>query len=621
MTTGQYSDLNSALQALFAELKRKATPMFHCSDAAPKDTKQYLLSVPASCTRIKQAADEFKAANGSSVVIQHSQVNFRISMQSVRCAIPMFAYEGLKTYESTYYQSTPEARLGCRLYDGPKAQWEHLPSPIPRRSRGGLLDAVPQTIRTLEEAREKSFYALLDTPALKLEKVTNARDYNCVFYPSQRLDACGVWQMWQDANLKGYDGEWDRKEIEEVLAKLRNYRENGLPGDTEIVTEVGGGAVIRKVMILQECWKFADGAYKNKIENMLESPEKEEEYRKACLQIAVEFYLSSMPTFEQGEEELKKYGQLDDQIARLQAILDDMDRLPAECKQIIQILLTGQVALSEQGDSFLYKDPDGKLVSDVAIKCPNTVIKEWELLRQLRELENDENPHRSAVAKRIVKQAMTAYNAVKSSKDRDQMQAMQAALAELDKRVKTCCNRHTSALASGDSSGYTYTAKGLEFYETRARCITELSDELTDMMPAPAYTPAPAPVVTGGGGAPWTCASCGAQNAPNAKFCSNCGSKPAPAPAASGFCPNCGAQNAPGAKFCGGCGAKLGEPAPVLGLCPACGAQNDPNAKFCNSCGTKLGGAPVTPPGLCTACGTQNAPGAKFCGGCGNTLN
>ena len=362
VTTGQYADLNAALQALFAELKRKATPMFHCSDAAPQNTKQYLLSVPASCTRIKEAADAFKAANGSSVVIQHSQVNFRISMQSVRCAIPMFAYEGLKTYESTYYQSTPEARLGCRLYDGPKAQWEHLPSPIPRRSRGGLLDSVPQTIRTLEEKREKSFYALLDTPALKLEKVDNAHDYNCVFYPSQRLDACGVWQMWQDANLKGYDGEWDRKKIEEVLAKLRNYRANGLPGDTEIVTEVGGGAVIRKVMILQECWKFADGAYKSKIENMLDGPEKEAEFRKACLQVAVEFYLSSMPTFEQGEKELEKYGELDTQIARLQAILDDMDRLPAECKQIIQILLTEQVALSEQGDRFLYKDPDGKLV-------------------------------------------------------------------------------------------------------------------------------------------------------------------------------------------------------------------------------------------------------------------
>ena len=181
---------------------------------------------------------------------------------------------------------------------------------------------------------------------------------------------------------------------------------------------------------------------------------------------------------------------------------------------------------------------------------------------------------------------MTAYTAVKSSKDRDQMQAMQAALAELDKRVKTCCNRHTSALASGDSNGYTYTAKGLEFYETMARCITELTDELTDMMPAPAYAPMPTPVPTPVPGG-WTC-TCGTQNAHGAKFCSNCGSKPAPAAAPSGFCPNCGAQNAPGAKFCNGCGAKLGEPAPVPGLCPSCGFQNDPNAKFCNGCGNTL---------------------------------
>src|SRR5436853_864308 len=51
-----------------------------------------------------------------------------------------------------------------------------------------------------------------------------------------------------------------------------------------------------------------------------------------------------------------------------------------------------------------------------------------------------------------------------------------------------------------------------------------------------------------------TCSSCGAENRPGRKFCSNCGSPLAV------VCPNCGAANEPGDRFCGECGRSL-EPA------------------------------------------------------------
>ena len=44
-------------------------------------------------------------------------------------------------------------------------------------------------------------------------------------------------------------------------------------------------------------------------------------------------------------------------------------------------------------------------------------------------------------------------------------------------------------------------------------------------------------------------------------------------------CTNCGAENAPGAKFCHNCGAGL--PA----KCATCGAEQPAGAKFCNNCG------------------------------------
>ncbi|MFL5735978.1 MAG: AAA family ATPase [Actinomycetota bacterium] len=57
-----------------------------------------------------------------------------------------------------------------------------------------------------------------------------------------------------------------------------------------------------------------------------------------------------------------------------------------------------------------------------------------------------------------------------------------------------------------------------------------------------------------------TCSTCGAENRPGRKFCSNCGSALAIA------CPNCGAANEAGDRFCGECGTALrsdGASAPV----------------------------------------------------------
>ncbi len=47
-------------------------------------------------------------------------------------------------------------------------------------------------------------------------------------------------------------------------------------------------------------------------------------------------------------------------------------------------------------------------------------------------------------------------------------------------------------------------------------------------------------------------------------------------------CPTCGKENAPEQKFCGECGAQLGA------VCPACQAPNPPENKFCGECGAPL---------------------------------
>src|SRR5688572_13555681 len=47
-------------------------------------------------------------------------------------------------------------------------------------------------------------------------------------------------------------------------------------------------------------------------------------------------------------------------------------------------------------------------------------------------------------------------------------------------------------------------------------------------------------------------------------------------------CPSCGADQAPVAKFCDQCGARLAR------LCPACGHEVGPSARFCPECGARL---------------------------------
>ncbi len=105
------------------------------------------------------------------------------------------------------------------------------------------------------------------------------------------------------------------------------------------------------------------------------------------------------------------------------------------------------------------------------------------------------------------------------------------------------------------------------------------------------------------------CASCGAVNGSDAKFCRECGAKlfmPEPEPEPTGaVCPSCGAENVAEARFCRECGSRMNaKPAaveeteeqqpeeeieqPKERVCPVCGAKADGETRFCMECGAKL---------------------------------
>ena len=71
-------------------------------------------------------------------------------------------------------------------------------------------------------------------------------------------------------------------------------------------------------------------------------------------------------------------------------------------------------------------------------------------------------------------------------------------------------------------------------------------------------------------------------------------------------CSSCGTENRPGRKFCSECAA------PLAVACPACGAANQPGEKFCGECGSNLAATPAPSSGVTGGAGTATtAPGAS----------
>jgi Double zinc ribbon len=76
-----------------------------------------------------------------------------------------------------------------------------------------------------------------------------------------------------------------------------------------------------------------------------------------------------------------------------------------------------------------------------------------------------------------------------------------------------------------------------------------------------------------------SCASCGLENAANARFCKSCGKS-----LRARFCPECKTEFKQGQKFCVKCGASL----PADKSCSACGGASPTQATICSHCGAPL---------------------------------
>lgn len=93
-------------------------------------------------------------------------------------------------------------------------------------------------------------------------------------------------------------------------------------------------------------------------------------------------------------------------------------------------------------------------------------------------------------------------------------------------------------------------------------------------------------------------------------------------------CPSCGADNAPDADFCAECGSSMSLMNQSfdnsLNRCHVCGAALKPDSLFCANCGSKVKLAEPVPPShsadFCPQCGARLKPGQYFCAECGASV-
>jgi membrane protease subunit (stomatin/prohibitin family) len=138
----------------------------------------------------------------------------------------------------------------------------------------------------------------------------------------------------------------------------------------------------------------------------------------------------------------------------------------------------------------------------------------------------------------------------------------------------------------------------------RFQQATDMAIALEQAMAAQMPIPGPSPRVTAGRTPTPTnsCARCGAPNAPQQRFCTNCGTPLGPGAAAV-------SQQRP-ARSTGAQEAWV--------TCPHCQRPNRALDRFCTNCGHSLLVGVVGR--NCSRCGTRNAAGVRFCTKCGNAL-
>ncbi len=123
-------------EIIIKQLAQKAKPMFW-KNISHRDAPEGLnyLTVPYDSEVIKQASQNYIKGN-KSFSVRPSDITDKISMMCFHSGMPLYAYQGLREYESKYMA---DIRAGKHLFGKGEKDWNKtLPSPIPYSAREGL---------------------------------------------------------------------------------------------------------------------------------------------------------------------------------------------------------------------------------------------------------------------------------------------------------------------------------------------------------------------------------------------------------------------------------------------------------------------------------------------------
>ncbi len=372
----------SVIKTLGPNTTEKSVPLIALTENADVGGKFWLLSVPYSCTGILNALKKYREITpdmAETLTIQPSGINSRIFAQSILSAVPMAAYSKLAEYEQTYLSQYGNS--GKHLYMGEKENWEHLPSPIPYRSRPKKEGAYPPAVQAVENEQRELFRKCRELPIIRQSNSSAGTVYALYIAKLPNLD-----EEFTEEKLRDEKGRLDPLKAKDAIEKLKGWLETGLP-DRDLNDSVHNVS-----------YQVASCA----IPGPGEADEREVE---AC-----ECFLGEYNNIRRGREELEKYQRVQAKLDELNAIYAKTSGAVNKARHTIQLLISGVVKLTraENNESYYNYILEGRERSLVKIgRC-----RDWRdavLAEAVDTLSEHKEPMKRELRDKLLAQAETEY--------------------------------------------------------------------------------------------------------------------------------------------------------------------------------------------------------------------
>lgn len=380
-----------------------AVPLLSVTPTADTGSVFWLLSVPYCCPNILKGFEQYRASAQkitSALTIQPSGIRNRIFAQSILSAVPLSSYAPLADYEQIYLKQDGDS--GKHLFMGEQENWTNLPCPIPYRSRVKKVDAYPAAIQATEDKQRELFRRCRELPIIRVDQRNGQTIYELYIAELPELK-----DQFGESRMRGPNGQLDAALLQQSIDVLKDWLTNGLP-DRALTDGV-----------FQVCYPVATCA----VPVPGQSDTREED--------AQESFLGEYNNIRRARAELKKYRKVQETLAGLEKLHDQVAGAFKRVKRLVELLISGVVTLvgSDLGDWSYQYSLNGKMQQLVDV-TETWAWCEAALSDALDAMSEDPQPIKRQAYEKLVADGAQAYKQMGASQTREEKKKLLKMLLE-----------------------------------------------------------------------------------------------------------------------------------------------------------------------------------------------